>query len=87
MKKSVILLVIILIILVAIGFYIYYGLSSLPNNELCFQKVQRENSFCETINEEQCKYYQNTSNSILGGGNCRWIEETSLCIGATGGCD
>ncbi len=86
MKKTILLALVILIIL-AVGFYIYYNLSSLPSDELCLQKVQRENSFCESINEEQCKYYQNTSNSIPNGGNCRWIEETSLCVGATGGCD
>ncbi len=86
MKKWVILSIVVLIILA--GIYFYFGKSFSPNpHEACIQRVQRENSFCATVEEEQCKYYHNYSNSIPGGGNCYWSEEMSSCSGETRGCD
>ena len=80
-------MIVALIIIFTLVFYVYYNRLHLPNNETCFQKVERENSFCSSINEEECEYYQNRSNSIPNGGNCFWIEQTSSCTSALGGCD
>ena len=83
---------IVIVIILVLGIYIYSNMNSLPSNETCFKVVELENSFCPTLEKEQCNYYQNASNSIPGAinlpeGNCRWIEESSSCIGATRGCD
>ncbi|MEK6854939.1 MAG: hypothetical protein AABX73_01840 [Nanoarchaeota archaeon] len=84
-KGFLILTIVLIIVVISIG--LYFSIIAPPNNELCLQKVERENSFCSTIDEEQCKYYQNFSNSIPGGGNCRWTEESSVCTGFTLECD
>ncbi|MBS3142392.1 hypothetical protein J4464_03315 [Candidatus Woesearchaeota archaeon] len=87
MKKSIILVIFLIIIAIALGINFYFNTAALPNNEVCLQKVERETSFCSAISEEQCRYYQNVSNQIPGGGNCRWVAGNSLCAGAIGGCD